>query len=120
MLNSRAFQLSIPDLIMDVVKAIVVKIIADRVYSYGKALWKQYRPTLIEYKSRMVVELHFLACLIGIESLGVFTLVYFSRLKKSESLVTTFLVVLFALFIDATRKKPRTRFGSFFPIIKLL
>ena len=122
MLKSRALGLDSIDFngwLPKIIEAIIVGAIADEIRAYAKVLWKQYKPSLIELKGKAVFSLHFLALITGIESFGVFTLVWYSRRKNDYGMFVTLLVLLFAICADQSRKKPKTRFGSLLPIIKL-
>lgn len=122
MSNCRAINLSSIDItgfLMKVIEDIFVGLVAGAVKAYGKVLWKHYKPSLIRLKDNTIFSFHCLAFLTGIESVGAFILVCYSRSKKEYGILVTLFIVLIAVLADKSTVKPKTRFGSFLPIIKL-
>lgn len=108
--NSHMRATEIAGCIEAILKAIIVKIIADKIIQYGKVTYNWSKPSLNEYRNRAELVFHQIAVELGFESPSTFMIIIFS---KTNVLIGFFIILLGILSSNAPKRpNPLFRFSN--------
>ena len=93
------------DFLMEILKALVVKVFAENLYKCGKIFYNWSKPSLVEYKTRAELVLHYFAFSIGIESPLKFLIIYFKCRVRSKSLISLLVFLFLSLCLSSKSLK---------------
>lgn len=96
---------TIDDWLKAILKAVIVKLIADKIYKYGKVAYDWSKPSLVEFKNRAEFGFHYMAFIIGIESPLTFMFYYYKLKLRGKSLLGLLACMFLGLCLSSKTSK---------------